>query len=111
MAVTWTVNSLDVAKTKNSLSDVVINVHWYASDIADDGKGSSFIGSQYGSAAMADPDSGSFTPYADLEKDTVIGWAKSALGADEVAKIEANIAAQLAAWESPPTYSGVPWTN
>ncbi len=110
MAVTWTVHSLDVAKTKNSLSDVVVNVNWYASDIADDGKGNSFTGSHHGSTPIADPDSGSFTPYADLEKDTVIGWAKSALGADEVAKVEADIAAQLAAWESPPTYSGVPWT-
>ena len=109
MSVTWDVHSLDVTKTVGSLSDVVTTIHWYAFEDVSEG-GQTYTGSSYGSTPIADPDSSSFITYADITKDNAIAWVKSALGSDEVTKVETEIAAQITAWKTPPTYSGVPWS-
>ena len=105
MAVTWNVVSLNATKTVGSLSDVVTTVHWTASDA--DGN---HTGSSYGSVGLAEPDSGSFTAYADITEDNAIAWAKAALGADEVTSIEAGIAAQITESKTPTKFTGVPWS-
>ena len=104
MAVTWDVNQLDSTKSVGSLSDVVTTVHWTASNTDGDHTGYS-----YGSVGLAEADSKSFTAYADITKDNAIAWAKAALGADEVTKIETSIAAQITESKTPTTSSGVPW--
>ena len=104
MAVTCDVDALDATKTEGSLSDVVTNVHWTASD--SDGEHS---GSSYGSVELAAADSGSFTAYKDITKDNAIAWVKAALGSDEVTAIETSIAAQITESKTPTVSSGVPW--
>ena len=104
MAVTWDVVALDATKTVGSLSDVVTNVHWTASD--SDGEHS---GSSYGSVELAAADSGSFTAYKDITKDNAISWVKAALGSDKVTAIETSIAAQITESKTPTVSSGVPW--
>ena len=104
MAVTWNVVSLDATKTVGSLSDVVTNIHWTASDADGD-----HTGYAYGSVGLAEADSSSFTAYADITKDNAIAWAKAALGSDEVTRIETGIAAQITESKTPTTTSGVPW--
>ena len=104
MAVTWDVVALDATKTVGSLSDVVTNVHWTASD--SDGEHS---GSSYGSVELAAADSGSFTAYKDITKDNAIAWVKAAQGSDEVTAIETSIAAQITESKTPTVSSGVPW--
>tara|TARA_R100000231_G_scaffold98321_1_gene73430 strand:+ start:293 stop:607 length:315 start_codon:yes stop_codon:yes gene_type:complete len=104
MAVTWNIVSLDATKTVGSLSDVVTTVHWTANDADGDHTGSS-----YGAVGLAEADSSSFTAYADIKEADAIAWAKAALGADEVASIETNIAAQITESKTPTTLSGVPW--
>ena len=104
MAVTWDGVALDATKTVGSLSDVVTNVHWTASD--SDGEHS---GSSYGSVELAAADSGSFTAYKDITKDNAIAWVKAALGSDEVTAIETSIAAQITESKTPTVSSGVPW--
>ena len=106
MTATWTATNLDYYTSLDDHTDVVYVVHWNCQDEDADGN----TGRCYGTVGLSTDDLSSFTPYADITEEQAIGWAKDALGADEVAKIEADIAAQLAAWESPPTYSGVPWT-
>ena len=108
MAVTWGVVSLDSTKTVGSLSDVVTTVHWTASDSETVGS-DTYTGSSYGSVALADADSSSFTTYADIKESDAIAWAKDVLGADEVTRIEASIAAQITEAKTPTTTSGVPW--
>ena len=105
MAVTWDVVSLNATKTVGSLSDVVTTVHWTASDADGDHTGYS-----YGSVGLAEADSGSFTAYADITKDNAIAWAKAALGADEVTKIETSIAAQITESKTPKATTGMPWS-
>ena len=106
MAVTWDVVCLDATKTVGSLSDVVTTVHWTASDADGDHTGYS-----YGSVGLAAADSGSFIAYADITKDNAIAWAKAALGSDQVAKIEASIAAQITESKTPTRSSGTPWDS
>jgi len=105
MAVTWNVVSLDATKTVGSLSDVVTTVHWTANDA--DG---AYTGSSYGAVGLAEAESGSFTAYADITKDNAVAWAKAALGAVEVTRIEASIAAQITESKTPTTSTGVPWS-
>ena len=112
MAVTWNVISLEATKTVGSLSDVVTTVHWTANDTETVGSGESaveHIGSAYGTVTLADANSSSFTPYADITKDNAITWAKNILGSDEVAAIETSIAAQITESKTPTVTSGVPW--
>ena len=108
MAVTWSVVSLDSTKTVGSLSDVVTQVHWTASDSETVGE-DTYSGYLYGSVALADADSSSFTAYADIKESDAVAWAKAALGADEVTAIETGIAAQITEAKTPTTTSGVPW--
>ena len=105
MAVTWNVVALDATKTVGSLSDVVTTVHWTASDSDGDHSGSS-----YGAVGLAEADSGSFTAYADITKETAVAWAKAALGADQVTAIETSIAAQITESKTPTRFTGTPWS-
>ena len=112
MAVTWNVVKLEATKTVGSLSDVVTQVHWTADDSEIVGSGDSAVthrGSAYGSVALADADSSSFTAYDDITKDNAIAWAKAKLGSDEVARIETDIAAQITESKTPTKTQGVPW--
>ena len=108
MAVTWDVAALDATKTVGSLSDVVTTVHWTAFDSETVGE-DTYTGSSYGSVALAEADSSSFTAYADIKKSDAIAWAKDVLGADKVTAIEAGIASQITEAKTPTTTSGVPW--
>jgi len=112
MAVTWNA-TLEGSKTVGSLSDVVTTVHWTASDSETVGSGDSAVnhsGSSYGAVGLAEADSGSFTAYADITKDNAIAWAKAALGADEVTRIETSIAAQITESKTPTRFTGTPWS-
>ena len=108
MAVTWSVVSLDSTKTVGSLSDVVTTVHWTATDSETVGE-DTYTGIRYGDVVLADADSSSFTPYADIKESDAVTWAKAAIGADEVTAIETTIAAQITEAKTPTTTSGVPW--
>jgi len=105
MAVTWDVVALDATKTVGSLSDVVTEIHWTASDADGD-----HIGSSYGSVGLAEADSKSFKAYDDITLDDAIAWAKAALGADKVTSIETSIATQITESKTPTTTTGVPWS-
>ena len=108
MAVTWSVVSLDSTKTVGSLSDVVTAVHWTASDSETVGE-ETYTGSSYGSVGLAEADSSSFTAYSDIKESDAVAWTKDVLGADEITRIEASIAAQITEAKAPTTTSGVPW--
>ena len=108
MAVTWSVVSLDSTKTVGSLSDVVTTVHWTASDSETVGS-DTYTGSSYGSVALAEPDSSSFTAYGSITESDAVTWAKAAIGADEVTAIDTSITAQITEAKTPTTTSGVPW--
>jgi hypothetical protein len=84
-------------------TDIVTILHWRAKDEDDDGN----TGSAYGTVNVELV--GTPTPYADITETQAIGWAKDALGEEQVTTIEAGIASQIDAMANPTTASGVSW--
>ena len=103
MAITWKINSMDREIKQGSNDNIVTTIHWTASDADADGNS----GSSYGSVGVTLV--GTPKAYADITEADAIGWAKDALGADEVTAIEDSIASQIALMKTPTTASGVSW--
>ena len=105
MAVTWTIVTLE-----RNTDDGVVVAHWRASDSEVVGSGDGAIthsGSSYGACSFTpDPSAEDYIAYDSLTEDTVIGWVKADVDADE---IEAGIAAQIADSKAPALTEGVPW--
>ena len=108
MAVTWAISQLDRHPSKDGLDDVVFCAHWRANDSETVGE-VEYIGDAYGTASFGDPDPDNFTAYADITEADAIAWTKAALGDEEVASIEANIARQITESKTPVVETGLPW--
>ena len=103
MAVVWKINTLDRDLTQGSNENIITQIHWTASDSDADGN----TGSSYGSESVTLV--GTPKAYADITEDDAIGWAKDALGDEQVTAIEVSIALQIDAMANPTTASGVPF--
>ena len=103
MAITWKINTLDRDLTQGDNENIITTIHWTVSDSDADGN----TGSAYGSVGVTLV--GTPTPYADVTEADAIGWAKDALGDEQVTAIEAGIASQIDALANPVTASGVPF--
>jgi hypothetical protein len=100
---TWTVSQLDCYPQAEGQTDVVFTVHWTCS-----GTDGTYNGSVYSTCSVPAP-TGTFTPYADLTQDQVLGWIW-ANGVDQ-ASAEAAVQAQIDNQINPPTISPpLPWT-
>lgn len=87
---TWSVVQMDAYPEYEGEPDVVFTVHWRL-----DGTDGTYAGSVYGSQGITLIEGATFTPYADLTEAQVIGWVQSAMGAEQVASYEANVAQQI----------------
>jgi len=109
MAVTytWNIVRLDCYPELDGETDVVFTVHYTLS-----GEEAGFSGGVYGSVGVTiDPDA-PFTPYADLTLAQVVGWVQDALGAEQVASYEANVAQQINDQVVPPVVTPpLPWSE
>ena len=103
---TWNVVQMDCYPQADGETDVVFTVHWTLT-----GTDGTYTGSVYGSQAVSiDPDV-PFTPYADLTEAQVIGWVQAAMGTEQVAAYEANVAQQIANQINPPVVTPpLPWS-
>lgn len=107
MAITynWQIAQLDAYPTYENHTDVVFTVHWRM-----DGTDGEHTAGVYGSVGLTLDPEADFTPYADLTEAQVIGWVKDALGEEQVASYEENVAAQIAALANPPVVNPpLPW--
>jgi hypothetical protein len=104
---TWAVVQMDAYPEEDGETDVVFNVHWTLT-----GTEAGFSGSVYGTQTVsADPDA-PFTPYADLTQEQVIGWVQAAMGEEQVASYEANVAQQIENQINPPVVTPpLPWAG
>ena len=107
MAVTWQAVKLDRQLKDGDKSDVVLTVHWTATETEVDGD-NSYNGKVYGTVGLAAPGD-SFTPYADITEEQAVGWAKAALGDDQVADTEKSVENQIDQQKNPTNGEGVPW--
>jgi hypothetical protein len=99
----WTVSAMDYTVSQDGHTNVVNTVHWRVSKTDGDHSGSS-----YGTVGLEAP-SGTFVEWDDITETTALGWAKAALGDDQVAAIEAAIDAQIAEQATPTRGTGVSW--
>jgi hypothetical protein len=99
----WTVSAMDYTVSQDGHTNVVNTVHWRVSK--EDGDNS---GSSYGTVGLEAP-SGTFVEWADITEAAAVGWAKAALGDEQVAATEAAIDAQIAEKATPTTGTGVSW--
>ena len=97
MAIVWNVSALD----RRTSDGFVMTVHWQCS--ATDGDHS---GSVYATCGWSEGEP--VIPYADLTKETVLGWIW-ANGVDKAAT-EAAVLAQIEAQKNPVSATGVPWS-
>jgi len=104
---TWAVVQMDAYPEYEDETDVVFNVHWTL--VGTDG---TYNGSVYGSVGVSLDEGSTFTPYADLTEAQVIGWVQAALGEEQVASYEANVAQQIADQIDPPVVTPpLPWAE
>lgn len=105
IAYNWTIAQLDCYPEYEGNADVVFTVHWRC-----DGSDGEHTAGIYGSVGLTLDPEATFTPLADLTEAQVIGWVQDALGDEQVASYEENIATQIAALVNPPVVTpDLPW--
>ena len=93
----WNIIAMNCKPDVNGMLDYVVTAHWTLT--ATDG---TYTGSVYGTASFeVDPTKASYTPYIDLTLDQVAAWTQDALGEEQVASYEANVASQIEAQINP----------
>ena len=95
---TWEVNTL-----QRELSDGYVNKVIYRVK----GTDGTYETRATGEVDLEKPDT--LIPYKDLTADTVIGWVKAKLGADQVASIEKAIDDNITLQKTPIHGVGTPW--
>ena len=104
-SITWVIEQMNCYPTYESQTDVVFNVHWRVN--ATDG---TYNATSYGTVGVTYVAGSPYTPYADLTQAQVIGWVQTALGAEQVATIEAGLATDISNQVRPPVVSpALPW--
>jgi hypothetical protein len=108
MAVTWKIAACDRTVSLGGEADVITHIHWEVKD-KETVDGVDHHGRQYGSMNIDTDDLSSFIAYASVTEANAIAWAKEALGADEVTRLETDVASQITLSKTPVTGTGVPW--
>jgi len=107
MTTTWSIDWLQAATQEiNGFTEVVLSAGWRCTGV--DGE---FSASAYGSVTFPQPEEGgSYTPYADLTEEQVLGWVWEN-GVDKDAT-EASVAGQVEALVNPSVITPpLPWGN
>jgi hypothetical protein len=95
---TWNVVQMD----RLTADGFVVTVHYTVNAVDGD-----YTSSTYGTVGYTQEDK-SYTPYANLTKEQVIGWVQDSLGKDT---IEANLTEQIEAQKNPVQETGLPWVT
>jgi hypothetical protein len=100
----WEVSQLNCYPQSDDKANVVFTVHWQLT-----GTDGTYNGSVYSTCAVPAP-TGTFTPYADLTQEQVLGWIW-ANGVDQ-ASAEAAVQTQIDNQINPPVTSpALPWIS
>ena len=107
ITTTWSIKQLDCKPQVGSMTDYVVTAHWLINST--DGIHNA---SAYGSVNFKEEiNKPNYTPFDQLTSDEVIGWVKSALGDEKLAKIETSIAVQIDEQINPPIVTpNLPWS-
>ena len=101
--ITWSISVLDCLPQSAEGADYVVTAHWQCNGVDGD-----YNGSVYSTCSFPVVEGTSFTPYASLTQDQVLGWVW-ANGVDKTAT-EAAVEGQIEAQKNPPVVSPpLPW--
>lgn len=101
--IAWSVNQMNCYPQDAGQTDVVFIVHWTCAGVQ-----GAYSASVYNTTRIPAPEGGSFTPYADLTQEQVLGWVW-ANGVDQAAT-EASVQQQINNQINPPVVSPpLPW--
>lgn len=104
---TWAVVQMDAYPEEDGHTDVVFTVHWTLT-----GTDGTYTGYVYGSQGVSVNPDEPFTPYDQLTEAQVIGWVQAAMGEEQVASYEANVAQQIEDQINPPVVTPpLPWAG
>ena len=95
---TWQISQMD----RLTSDGFVVTVHYRVNAVDGD-----YNTSTYGFIGYTQ-DSDTYTPYADLTQEQVIGWVQTSLGKDTV---EASLQSQIDTLKNPTQVTGMPWGN
>jgi len=96
---TWEVNTLERELADGYVKKVIYRVKGI--------DGSEEKARATGSVELEKPKT--LIPYKDLTEETVLGWVKTKLGTDEVARVEKWLENEIALINTPVTATGKPW--
>ena len=100
-----TTTTWDIAQLERETADGYVFTAHYTVNSTD----GTYSAGAYGSVGFERPET--LVAYADLTKDTVVGWVKEAIGGDDkVAEVEAALQTQLDEQKTPTKASGTPWS-
>ena len=93
----WNCKTVDAYPQDGEYTDLVYNVHWIVTGTSDELKpdDTAYLATNIGTQTLDVSDVTEFIPFDDLTNEQVVGWTKAALGEEQVASIEANIASQI----------------
>jgi len=103
--INWQVSEMNCLPQTQEGVNYVVTAHWQCNGV--DGE---YSGSVYSTTGFSVEEGESFTPYADLTKEQVLGW----IWANSVDKdtTEAAVAQQIENQKNPPIVSPpLPWAN
>ena len=94
----WNCATVDCYPTDGEYTDVVYNVHWRVTGTSDtlDPQGNAYTATSIGTQTISTSDLSGFTPFADLTNADAVAWTQSAMGAEQVTALEANLDSQIA---------------
>jgi hypothetical protein len=107
---TWAVQSLDCYPQAQGEVDVVFNVNWAVTGVQEQDE-KTYTGIAQGKTACTYQAGQSFTPYASLTQEQVLGWVFASIGAEGQAEAEAWVQAQIDAQINPAVVMPpLPWS-
>ena len=91
---TWNCKVVDAYPQDGEYADVVYNVHWNLLAVSDqlNPEGVAYASSNIGTQILNVSDITDFIPFEDLTNEESVAWTQTAMGEEQVASIEANIA-------------------
>jgi hypothetical protein len=102
---TWTVTQMDCYPQADGQADVVFTVHWTCA-----GTDGTYNASVYSTQAVTYTAGSTYTPYADLTQDQVLGWVWSS-GVDKTAT-EVAVGQMIENQINPPVVTPpLPWSK
>jgi hypothetical protein len=107
ITIIWSVEKMDCYPQFEGQANVVFAVRWCVN--ATDG---TFYATAYGTQGVTYVAGSSYTPYADLTPNQVVGWVQTDMGPEQVAQIESSVANQIDDQKNPSIATlPLPWSS